>query len=220
MINKEYQFLGFTLAEVLITLGIIGIIAVITIPSLINTIQDQQYKTAYKKAYSDISQAFALPIKDGSMTPRTAWYDGAATYDDWNVFRNSMKITKDCTNGVQFYTPASIFYDCWADGEKINSNNAPKPGWYSQSFIDASGRSWASYAWNLSIFFVDTNGTKGPNQFGKDRWEFEFKTANGGGLVTGLPAKIAPYYNGDIPTVADPLYCNNPPCYFKSWLYN
>ena len=42
MIKKN----AFTLAEVLITLGIIGIVAAITIPTLINNVQDAQYKTA------------------------------------------------------------------------------------------------------------------------------------------------------------------------------
>lgn len=218
-VNKIYYILGFTLAEVLITLGIIGIVAAMTIPTLISSYQDSQYKTAYKKAYADISQAFAVAIQDQSLGSRTGWYDGDATYNDWNVFRSSMKIAKDCTNGVQFYTPTSIFYDCWVDGEKVDGN-APKGGWYSQSLIDSSGRAWASYAWNLPIYFVDTNGAKGPNQFGKDRWEFELKTASGGRVYSGLPAKIAPLVNGDITAAPDATCCNYPPCYFKSWLYD
>ena len=41
---------GFTLAEVLITLGIIGVVAAMTMPTLMNQTQGAQYKTAYKKA--------------------------------------------------------------------------------------------------------------------------------------------------------------------------
>ena len=43
--------LGFTLAEVLITLGIIGVVAAMTMPTLMNSTQGAQYKAAYKKAF-------------------------------------------------------------------------------------------------------------------------------------------------------------------------
>src|SRR5690349_15587424 len=66
---------GFTLAEVLITLTIIGIIASLTIPALMNNIQDQQFKLAFKKAYVDASQAWAIAVaqKPGTYTGRGGW---------------------------------------------------------------------------------------------------------------------------------------------------
>ena len=54
--------LGFTLAEVLITLGIIGVVAAMTMPTLINQTNGAQYKAAYKKALSAISQAVTLNV--------------------------------------------------------------------------------------------------------------------------------------------------------------
>lgn len=51
---------GFTLAEVLITLGIIGVVAAMTMPTLMNSTQGAQYKTALKKAVSSISQGITL----------------------------------------------------------------------------------------------------------------------------------------------------------------
>lgn len=53
---------GFTLAEVLITLGIIGVVAAMTMPTLINSTQGAQYKAAYKKALSAISQGITLNV--------------------------------------------------------------------------------------------------------------------------------------------------------------
>ena len=53
---------GFTLAEVLITLGIIGVVAAMTMPTLINQTNGAQYKAAYKKALSAISQAVTLNV--------------------------------------------------------------------------------------------------------------------------------------------------------------
>ena len=53
---------GFTLAEVLITLGIIGVVAAMTMPTLMNATNGAQYKTAFKKALSVISQAVVLNL--------------------------------------------------------------------------------------------------------------------------------------------------------------
>ena len=53
---------GFTLAEVLITLGIIGVVAAMTMPTLMNSTQGAQYKAAYKKALSAIAQGVTLNV--------------------------------------------------------------------------------------------------------------------------------------------------------------
>ncbi|MBR6721846.1 type II secretion system protein [bacterium] len=51
---------GFTLAEVLITLGIIGVVAAMTIPNLIANTRAHQYRAKFKKAISSLSQAARL----------------------------------------------------------------------------------------------------------------------------------------------------------------
>ena len=53
---------GFTLAEVLITLGIIGVVAAMTIPTLISNTNGAQFKSAYKKALSTLNQAILMNI--------------------------------------------------------------------------------------------------------------------------------------------------------------
>ena len=53
---------AFTLAEVLITLGIIGVVAAMTIPTLISNTNGAQFKTAYKKALSTLNQAAIMNI--------------------------------------------------------------------------------------------------------------------------------------------------------------
>ena len=51
---------GFTLAEVLVTLMIIGVIAAMTIPSLMQSTAQQEFRAAFKKAVSMINQAVTL----------------------------------------------------------------------------------------------------------------------------------------------------------------
>lgn len=55
---------GFTLAEVLITLGIIGIVAAMTMPTLIGKYQKKQTAVQLKKVYTEMSQAVALSELD------------------------------------------------------------------------------------------------------------------------------------------------------------
>lgn len=54
---------GFTLAEVLITLGIIGIVAAMTIPTLMTNNQSKKLKSQFLKSYSTISQAYRLMLE-------------------------------------------------------------------------------------------------------------------------------------------------------------
>ena len=51
---------AFTLAEVLITLGIIGVVAVITLPAVINNSRNKQLEAGLKRAYSVTSQALDM----------------------------------------------------------------------------------------------------------------------------------------------------------------
>ena len=54
--NKQKK-IAFTLAEVLITLVIVGVIAALTIPSMINKTNNQETVSRLKKAYSTLAQA-------------------------------------------------------------------------------------------------------------------------------------------------------------------
>jgi prepilin-type N-terminal cleavage/methylation domain-containing protein len=55
---------GFTLAEVLLTLLIIGVVASLVIPGIIADTQEQELKTAWKKAYATISNAARLQLAE------------------------------------------------------------------------------------------------------------------------------------------------------------
>lgn len=57
---KVVFFKAFTMAEVLITLGIIGVVAAMTLPALINNNRNKALETALKKNYSVIEQALNL----------------------------------------------------------------------------------------------------------------------------------------------------------------
>ncbi len=51
------KHIAFTLAEVLITLGIIGVVAAMTIPTLMNNTGNQALVTGFKQNYAILQQA-------------------------------------------------------------------------------------------------------------------------------------------------------------------
>lgn len=66
------KFTGFTLAEVLITLTIIGVISVLTVPSLIGNINNQTSAAKLRKAYASINQAIGMQMaEDGGNAADT-----------------------------------------------------------------------------------------------------------------------------------------------------
>ena len=67
---------GFTLAEVLITLAIIGVVAAIAIPSVISNTQQQEFKTGLRKAVSVLNSAITMNMA----------LDGESPYDNTDLY--------------------------------------------------------------------------------------------------------------------------------------
>lgn len=88
---------GFTLAEVLITLGIIGIIAAITLPSLIGHYKQKVLQEQFKTAYSLLQQAYLKIQADWGYTPNCYYWDknpyGASKCTERNDRGNCIKYT-------------------------------------------------------------------------------------------------------------------------------
>ena len=63
---------GFTLAEILIVLMVIGVIATMTIPSLMKGVTEAQYKAAYKKAYNTIVNLVAMEKISGQLPSKAS----------------------------------------------------------------------------------------------------------------------------------------------------
>lgn len=152
--------IAFTLAEVLITLAIIGVVAAMTVPIIMQNFQDAQYKTAYKKAFSVAQQS----ITSANQQDLIDVQDGSAAIFNSNflAYMNQFKVIKVCTfnNGDKCWSSTSEkFYDIY-------------PVASAYSFIDASGFSWSQYSDWANITLVDTNGLKKPNRWGKDMFAF------------------------------------------------
>lgn len=198
LISLRRVFIAFTLSEVLITLAIIGVVAAMTLPILINTINEQQYKTAYKKAYSMLCQALSKANADGTLRDTT---DTSLVYPNWGnnlnliALMNEFSVVKKCINNNNS--------GCWASGEQfgIAYVGSGRPDDTLNSFIDSSGMAWTALEWTQGRVAVDTNGFKGPNQYGKDRFAFHLfvsalgTPADNGAYdsAAGIPFLVRPY---------------------------
>ena len=153
---------AFTLAEVLITLGIIGVVAALTLPSVVANYKEKQLTIAWKKAYSDVANA-ALLMSQNNEDLSTEQKVGKA-------FAKYLKVDKVCdaNKGVE--------QGCWRENTKIYS----KDGSYAYSdptdiggggvcMILTSGTVFCiDYGGKVSPLYFDINGYLKPNTRGKD----------------------------------------------------
>ena len=133
---------GFTLAEVLITLAIIGVVAAISIPSVISNSQQQEFKTGLRKAVSVLNSAITMNMALDGETP----YDNAnlmgylmrhmAVIETTNVMQKYLVGVNGSSNGnawpnLAFYTTDGMRFEFWNnDGLwplKLHENPNIKP---------------------------------------------------------------------------------------------
>ena len=206
----EYP-IAFTIAEVLITLGIIGIVAAITLPALINNKRNKALETAFKKNYSAISQALNMYYAQNGerLTPE---YPGSQQLKP--ILMKYMNVLRDCGWGNTDRTTACI--PNYGDPEKnskvyknFNGTNPFTIAYFDDGqFIlnDGSLILLENYQSRMYIS-VDVNGyLKNPNRLGQDLFMFEID--NKGNLLP-MGAEGSKYYNENdaycTPSSTDPL---------------
>lgn len=161
---KDTKF-AFTLAEVLITLGIIGVVAAMTLPTLIGNYQKNQVISQLKKTYSTLSQAFAMATAEYE-SPEGWDISGLDSYGFAQKYLYPyLNIAKDCgteTTG-----------DCVFRVSKLNSDTYGDFGTTHPRFYLNDGTEIALRMFNLNgevwtNIYIDVNGNKNPNKYGKD----------------------------------------------------
>ena len=178
---KKY---AFTLAEVLITLGIIGIVAALIMPGLIANHQKKVLTTQITRASNRIQNAAKLYMAKEEISD---FFDGngenPAAMNAYlnNFMKTAFKVAKDCTNDVSGCFAASYgniskgyFYDgrdewknCFtlASGESVCIFYSSEMDISRFSMMDPGTIVTAT---NPAAVVVDTNGKKGPNTLGRD----------------------------------------------------
>lgn len=137
---------GFTLAEVLITLAIIGVVAAITIPALINNTNEKECKVAWKKEYAALSNAYRkLAFEDGG---NITYSSDASVINDVSQYLN---------------VTAKTYYLCNGDYPNMRLGGSCYYG--TIRLTDGSLIVISSWGWE---FGIDVNGDRPPNTPGHD----------------------------------------------------
>ena len=189
---------AFTLAEILITLTVIGVVAALTIPTLLQNTNQAELKTALKRDFADLSQATNMIKNDAGGTLVNAFRNGAGdTYDSENLknaFKSKLSYIKEC-NSTSTYggggtgTSAEgcwhLAYQRWYLNGSPSPSNSMLPGLIlsngilvafsleKSSCLEPAG----NYTRCGNISF-DVNGFKKPNTLGKDIFQVSL-TENG-----------------------------------------
>ena len=166
---------AFTLAEVLITLGIIGVVAALTMPSLINRTQKQELVAQYKKVYSVISQAYLMILNDNGGS-----FDGLANSDNdyIDIFSKYIKDVKVCKTNEEV---TKCYLDSYKhlDGGVVNTDvgtilTTPDGATlrFNHSSSACTGTTELKEPIGCGRIRVDVNGVKKPNTVGYDIFDF------------------------------------------------
>ena len=193
--SKFGNFNGFTMAEVLITLGIIGVVAAMILPTVINTTRNKEYAAAKKKIMHTIGEGTKMLVVQGEMR-------SASSAEDFveNQLKRTIKIIQTCKNdnlrGCGIETRPNKIYDLSENpttmptkfgdlAEGINSSGNIDVNSTSYGFVMSNGYAvnlfynpncktddpdanhWGQDRVCVNIIY-DTNGLGEPNQVGKD----------------------------------------------------
>ena len=172
---------AFTLAEVLITLGIIGVVAAITIPGLINNYKANKLRTQFLKSYSTIQQAFKLMQEDDASLDPTTY----AQHEFYKSFMKYLKGSTDCGIGDKTDFPCVYTRDySSATGFKyyktLNGNSNIVPAYFDDGQIALQDGTLLLFEnenrYKGRIFVsIDLNGANNPpNRWGYDLFTFQF----------------------------------------------
>ena len=184
---------GFTLAEVLITLGIIGVVAAMTIPNLIAKYQKEQTVVKLKKAISILNQAYKLSYDDV----------GEPSSNDYLKFTSKEYINTYLAPYIKISNLCVVYSDCgytsvmphkYANGKLASwwiagdgSATKTRVGFmthdgfmYMPMYFSPSndGKTW----YNMNQVILDINGAEGPNRYGRDVFWLTRVQKDGGGI--------------------------------------
>ncbi len=185
---------GFTLAEVLITLGIIGVVAALTIPTLINNYQKKQWVAGLQRGYATLNQVFKTAMAEdlvGDVTQTELWQSIPANehgdrwfgtdIEDYSPFiqylKKYLKVTKFCNPtetpledpcfGISYVDlNGNSQEDYYTKARRLKVYTADGMVYYFQHLEDVGNPEFGGWLWGS--IEIDVNGDAGPNQVGRD----------------------------------------------------
>jgi type II secretory pathway pseudopilin PulG len=177
---KKERKIAFTLAEVLITLGIIGVVAAMTIPSLIQSYKEKATVTAVKQSYSIFAQALKMVTIDNPDL-------SALTDSSLSAKENSQIMFKEISKHIKKVKSCDVDKKCMGNTYYLNLNNEKVSNWDTYNNLVTGVLANGTSFWILNLpasisgeetyagqIGIDINGNKRPNKFGVDFFWFTF----------------------------------------------
>lgn len=170
---KNNRKRAFSLVEVLLTITIIGIIASITIPTLIQNVQTSYLKEAWKETYSTFNQANTRLLLDNAGSLKGIFTSQNGVRDSYAKY---LTYTKSCDSG-------QTMGNCWhaQDGSSKWLNGTPATGETNLTGLILTNGALVYMGWEstnctkldgtletCAFIAVDVNGWKKPNTYGRD----------------------------------------------------
>ncbi len=173
---------GFTLAEVLITLGVIGVVAAMTLPALVTDYKGNILKTQLQKSYSVIQNALQMMNNEQGFVAKPGSYAQRAFI---TTYKKYLLVASDCNSDK-----CESRYEENEDGDSVMTNNSSNYKTYNNkklknqylddgqlilpdgSFIMVQNEEKALDG--TILISVDVNGIyKKPNRWGHDLFTFQ-----------------------------------------------
>lgn len=179
MTHHNIKRFGFTLSEVLITLGIIGVIAALTIPLIVTNYQKKQTAVQLKQAYSLMYQAINFAILDNGPIETWNWYSSSVSKLFSDIYlKPYLKVVKEYTTLPSDYVIScpNSSVSCLGYGGADKTTTAKYI--LENGVMIITGFTSSSGSRGLTII-TDINGFKGPNRYGRDVFMFSMDTKSG-----------------------------------------
>ena len=164
--NNLMKKCAFTLAEVLITLGIIGVVAAITLPILVQNYQKKVTVERLKQTYSILSQAIKMseidngPVEEWNIPTESNAYEHGKQFSEQYItpYMKTIKTIKSTSNRFTIILNNGVYFAVWPRNSLVE-------------------------------FIIDINGNKGPNERAKDRFTLILTAKNINNSVFGTNIK-------------------------------
>lgn len=172
---------AFTLAEVLITLGIIGIVASMTLPILIQKHSNKVILVQLNKSYNEL-QNIVNKIESENGEKISNFIESKTETELNEIFMSYYINAKNCTDNECFKSQNITYYTYTGTPITNSSGNIPINAYFAHSrFLTNDGRLFvfggrgSTYDYG-QIISVDVNGPfKKPNAWGRDTFSFKIK---------------------------------------------
>ena len=195
---RKIYISAFTLSEVLITLGIIGIIAAMTLPALTGKYQQKVLASQFKKAYANLQTAINTVNSENGI-PYECYtirygidYHIAECKDFWENVLKQYQIVNTCEHNKLHCRPVyKTKAQVLAEGGTVINNACSHPINEQTGYNLNDGSilyiyNYPNYNHNSLFFGLDVNGLKGPNKWGYDLFYLNLYRENIRTPVVGL----------------------------------